>query len=120
MENSDGNDNDEDKNLIPGRIPLDQVRKQVKELKDAVQVFEETNPKSKRIFNAISMYSVAMEFAFIIAFPLIAFVLIGRWADARYGTKYIVVIGIFLGLSTSVVGITKQIKKLSAQMKNKK
>ena len=109
-----------DESLVPNRIPLSEVRKQAEELKQAREAFEANNPKSKRIFNAVSMYSVAIDFAFMIAIPLIAFVFLGRWVDAKFNTKYFVLIGILLGISTSAVAVGKQIKKLSQQMKAKK
>lgn len=110
----------EEESLVPGRIPLAEVKKQAMELRQAKKTFESMNPRSKKIYDAVSMYSVAIDFAFIIAVPLIAFVYIGRWADQRYNTKYLVLIGILIGLTISTVGIAKQIKKLSDQLKNKK
>lgn len=113
-------ENNKEEQLVPGRIPLSEVKKQVKELKEAKQAFEESNPKSKRIFDAVSMYSVAVDFAFMIAVPLIAFVFLGKWVDAKFETKYFVVVGIVLGIATSAIAIGQQIKKLSKQVKNKK
>lgn len=109
-----------DDSLVPNRIPLSEVRKQAEELREARQAFEASNPKSQRLFNAVSMYSVAIDFALMIAIPLIGFVFLGRWADNKFNTKYLVLIGIVLGIATSAIAIGKQIKKLAEQMKTKK
>lgn len=118
FENEPKNQTNSD-DLIAGRVSLHEVRKQVAEIKEAKKTFEAANPKSKRMFDAVSMYSTAVDFALIIAIPLIAFVYAGRWMDAKYGTKFYVLIGILLGITISSISIANQIKKLSAQLKSK-
>ncbi len=56
------------------------------------------------------LFEAGMEFALLIAVPLIAFVLLGKWLDARWHTKFVVIIGILLALTISCFSIAKKIK----------
>ena len=71
---------------------------------------EKTNPKgpSKKTFG-ILMAEAGMEFAFLIAVPLIAGVFAGRWLDSKYNHHFFVIIGILLGITVSSISIYKRI-----------
>ncbi len=111
---SDKEPNDE--YLVPGRVSLDQLHKEQKELREAKDA-SKLVPKSKKIINAMSMFSAATDFGLIIALPLIVLVYIGKWLDNRYQTKYFVVLGLVLAITISSMGIYKQIKKLKELIK---
>lgn len=100
----------------PGRMTLDELHQEQLELKEAKKITSGIKP-SQRLFGAVSMYSVAVDFGMIISLPLVAGVLIGRYLDTKYNTKYFVIIGILSALTISVVGLTKQIIKLKEKYK---
>ena len=54
----------------------------------------------------------ALQFAVIIALPLVGFIYLGKWLDARYNQKFFVVIGILTALILSSYIIYKKIKEL--------
>ncbi len=109
--------NDSDKNfLVPGRVTLDQLHKEQQELKEAKDA-SKLVPKSTKVLNAMSMFSIATDFGLIIALPLIILVYAGKWLDTRYGKSYFVLIGLMLAMTVSIMGIYKQIKKLKELIK---
>ncbi len=106
--------------IVPGRISLDELHKQEKELEDA-QKATSGNPttSSQKVFKAVSLYGVAIDFALIIAVPLILLILLGKFLDERYETKFFVLIGLVVALVISVIGLKNQIKRLQELMKKK-
>ena len=58
-----------------------------------------------------------LEFALMIALPLLGFIYLGRWLDTRYEQKFFVVIGILLALMLSSYMIYKKIKSLKDLLK---
>jgi len=56
------------------------------------------------------LFEAGIEFAGLIAVPLIILVLIGKSLDYKHHTHFFVIIGILLALTISVVGIAKKIK----------
>ncbi|MBL8030040.1 MAG: AtpZ/AtpI family protein [Candidatus Doudnabacteria bacterium] len=111
-------ENDESDNYpVPGRMSLDQLHKEQAELKEAKAVSQK-NP-GPRLLNAMSMFSVAIDFALILSLPLVAFSLLGRWLDNRYNQKFFVIIGLLFAIFVSSVAIAKQINKLSKLIKKK-
>jgi len=111
--------NEDDGFVVPGRISLEDLHKQSQELKAAKEAMSGKGRGSERMFKAVSMYSVAIDFALILALPLVAFIFIGRWADNRFGTRYLVVVGILLAIATSSMAVARQIKKISNFIKKK-
>jgi len=73
--------------------------------------------KDKQHVAKFLVYESAMEFGLLIALPLIVFVYLGKWLDARYHTKFLVLIGLFLALTISIVGIAKRIKEIRKRLK---
>lgn len=66
--------------------------------------------KKKQLFTKAFAFSI--EFGFSIAIPLIVFGLAGKWLDAKFGTKYLVFVGIVLAITSTTVWITKRIKEM--------
>ena len=66
---------------------------------------------SKQKLLAGMLLEAGIEFALIIAAPLIAFVYLGKKLDAHYNTKYLVILGIFIAIFISSMGIWSRIKQ---------
>lgn len=115
-ENSKKSDSNEHDSNRPFRMSLDQLHQEQAELKAAKIATGGVKP-SQNLFNAMSMFNVGMDFALIIALPLIAFIYLGNWLDQKYSTKYFVLIGILLAVFISAVGVYRQIQKLSKHLK---
>ncbi len=67
-------------------------------------------PKPDKKVIGFMMFEAGIEFAMLIAFPLIGFILLGKWLDNRWHTHFIVIVGILLALATSTMAIAKKIK----------
>jgi hypothetical protein len=63
------------------------------------------------------VFEMATEFGFLIAVPLIGFIYLGKWLDARYNHKFFVIIGIFVALAVSTTAIGKRINKFRKKIK---
>lgn len=101
--------------VVPGRLTIEELHKQHEELLAAKKV-SDLHPKPT-VLNAMSMISVGLDFALILALPLLGFIYLGRWMDARYETKFFVVLALPLAIIISSIGIYKQIKKLKKIIK---
>lgn len=106
--------------VVPGRVTKEELHKQEEELRQAQEVSKAQAKGAAPMFKAMSMYSVAIDFALIIAGPLIILIYAGKWLDKRYNTEYYVLIGIVLALIISSVAIARQVKKLQEFIKRKK
>lgn len=63
------------------------------------------------------MVGLAAEFGFVIALPLIAFGLGGKWLDSRYHTdKLFTLIGIALALVASTALLARRISAIRAEL----
>lgn len=61
--------------------------------------------------NKWSLVSLATEFGFIIAIPLVAFALAGKWLDGRINTfPWMTLLGIALAITATTVWMTKRLK----------
>jgi len=106
---------EEHSSVVPGRLTLDDLHREQEELKQAK---EATTPKQyPKVLNAMSMISVGIDFAVIIAAPLIILIFLGKYLDEKQGTKIYVLFAIPLALAISTTGIYKQIQKLKDKMK---
>jgi len=74
----------------------------------------EKNPKK---IVGLLMLEAGMEFALLIAVPLIGFLLLGKWLDAKYHHKYFIIIGILLGITISAMSVWKRIKDYRNMLK---
>lgn len=111
-------DHDEYKSK-PFRLSMEELQKQKQEILKSRDLEKKSNPKTKTVFNAVSMYGVAVDFALLIAIPLIVFILLGKWADQKFGKNYFIVIGLLTAIAISTLAIYKQINKLSKYIKKK-
>ncbi len=62
------------------------------------------------------MFEAGLEFAFLIAVPLVAFLFLGKWLDAKFNRHFFVIIGIFVGLTVSCFAIYKRINELKKML----
>ena len=69
-------------------------------------------PADPRI-NKWALVNLASELGFIIALPLVAFGLIGKWLDAKYNhtTPWLTLLGILLAIICTTVWLTKKLKQ---------
>ena len=73
---------------------------------------------NKSMFSAAFMLTTAIEFAVLLAAPLIAAVFLGRWLTAKYHSPIYSIIALLAALAFSITAITLDIKKLSKKVKN--
>jgi hypothetical protein len=100
---------------VPGRLSLEDLKREEEELKQAQDLMHKKG--SPKLLNAMSMLTVGIDFALTIAIPLIIAVYFGKKLDDKFGTNYIVIIGLILAIIVSSISISKQIKKLSKLVK---
>ena len=76
----------------------------------------EPNPKKTEDpkFNKWGMVNLATELGFIIALPLVAFALAGKWLDHKVGNhiQWFTLLGIVLAITSTTVWLTKKLKEL--------
>lgn len=65
----------------------------------------------------ILMLEAGTEFVFLIAVPLIAGVLAGKWLDNKYNHHFFVIIGILLGIAVSAIAVYKRIMDYKRMLK---
>jgi len=65
------------------------------------------------------LFEMGIEFAVILALPLIAFILGGKWLDAKTNHHFFVIIGILLALALSSYMIYRKIKELKKFIETK-
>lgn len=112
------NESEKPKHIVPGRLTLEQLRKEEQEMREFQEV---THPKQNQKFlSAMSMMSVGLDFAVILAAPLIAGIFLGEWLDKKFGTSYLVILGILLAMAVSSVGIYRHTKRVVKLLKRKK
>ncbi len=77
---------------------------------------QSNNPKpnnSPQQVNKWSLASLALDMGFIIALPLVALALGGKWLDTKLGTDpWLTLVGIILAITSTTVWLTKKFKKL--------
>lgn len=77
---------------------------------------EQSKPNYK--LTMMKAANVSFEFGFMIALPLLAFVFAGKYLDKKFGTSYIVFIGIALALVSSTVWFLKRVRSLAKDLTN--
>lgn len=78
----------------------------------------EIDPKNERKqMTFMRAVSFAGEFGFVIALPLVVFVYAGKWLDARYNSKWFVVVGLLISISLSTVWLTRVIRRILDDLK---
>jgi undecaprenyl pyrophosphate phosphatase UppP len=76
--------------------------------------------KERNHLTSMKATQLAIEFGFIIALPLITMGFLGKWADAKYHTKFFLPIAILVALASSSIWFYRRIKELAKDLKNKK
>ena len=75
-------------------------------------------PQQKKRSTAYYMlFELGIEFAFIIALPLLVFIYAGKWADAKTNHHFYVIIGILLALALSCYMVYRKIVDVKNMMK---
>ncbi len=73
--------------------------------------------KSKKSAAYYLLAEMGIEFALILALPLLAFIFLGKWLDAKTNKHFFVIIGILLGLTISWYMIYRKINDLKNMLK---
>jgi len=62
--------------------------------------------------------SLALELGYIIALPIIALGLLGKWADGRWGTEpWLTLAGILLAIITTTIWLSRRFRDILQAMK---
>ena len=73
--------------------------------------------KDKQKVVGVLMLEAGTEFAFLIAVPLIAGLLIGKWLDRKTNHHFFVIIGILLGITITCIAVYQRIKDYKKMLK---
>lgn len=97
---------------------MERLRQNAASLKIA-QAEQKPKTDDKGMLGAAFMLSTAVEFAVILAAPLIGAVFLGRWLTAKYHSPAYSVFALLAALALSSTAIALDIKKLSKKIRNK-
>ena len=75
-------------------------------------------PKPNYNIEIAAVFGVAFELGFIIALPIVALGLLGKWLDQKYGVSYFVFIGIALALLSSGAWLYGRLSNLAQRLQN--
>lgn len=107
-----------EKDQKPTDFPVDLAK--LKEEEERLKAFQGANhasPKATgKMFRAVSLYGVAVDFGIALLLPLLAGVYGGKWLAARTGDTGYVIGGIVLALCVSAISIYRQILNLKRKM----
>jgi F0F1-type ATP synthase assembly protein I len=103
---------------VPGRVDLETLHREEQEIREFNEITK--RKQGPKLLNAMSLVSAGLDFAVILALPLIIGIYVGRYVDGKMGTKYWVIVGILLAMFASAVGIYRHTKRLAKLMKMKK
>ena len=73
--------------------------------------------KSPKKIVGLLMLEAGTEFAFLIAVPLVAGLLAGKWLDNKYHHHFFVIIGILLGITITCLAVYSRIKDYRNMLK---
>ena len=79
--------------------------------------YQQEPKKDKQKVIGFMLFEAGIEFALLIALPLLGFIYLGRWLDAKWGTRFLVIIGILLALTVSCLGIYQRINQYKKLLK---
>ncbi len=74
-------------------------------------------PKDPKKIVGLLMFEAGTEFAFLIAVPLIAGILAGKWLDNKYHHHFFVIIGLLAGIGITGFTIYKRILDYKKMLK---
>ncbi|HEV8601273.1 MAG TPA: AtpZ/AtpI family protein [Patescibacteria group bacterium] len=70
-------------------------------------------PQNPKDLNKWRLVSLASELGFIIALPLLAFAVIGKWLDGKFGTTpWLTLVGILSAIVITTIWLTRRFKEL--------
>lgn len=99
-------------------VDLERLRRNASDLK-TVQTQMAPKTKDQGLAGAAFMLSTAIEFAIILAAPLIGAVFLGRWLTAKYHNSAYSIIALLAALALSAAAIALEINKLNKKIRNK-
>ncbi len=77
----------------------------------------EKDQKQRSLY--LKTFSLAVEFGFIIALPLLVFAYLGKWLDAKYHNKLFLLGAILLALTSSITWLYRRVKEILKDLRNK-
>ena len=70
-------------------------------------------PQKPKDLNKWRIASLALEMGFIIALPLVAFGLLGKWLDAKWDSEpWMALVGILLAIAATTVWLIRRFREL--------
>ncbi|OGE81077.1 MAG: hypothetical protein A3H72_03235 [Candidatus Doudnabacteria bacterium RIFCSPLOWO2_02_FULL_48_8] len=70
-------------------------------------------PQKPKDLNKWRIASLALEMGFIIALPLVAFGLLGKWLDAKWDSEpWMALVGILLAIVATTVWLIRRFREL--------
>lgn len=78
---------------------------------------QQKTSSNKQRFLVMKALNIATEFGFIIALPLIFFGYLGKFLDRKYGTSYLVLIGVVVAVISSTTWLSQRIKDILKDLK---
>lgn len=72
----------------------------------------ENDQKPNQKLTFMRATNLAFELGFMIALPLVAFGLLGKYLDSKWGTSYMVLVGILLAIISTSIWLSKRIKSI--------
>lgn len=97
--------------------PISAILQPLFVMKETEPQKQEPEEKAKNVVVGYMMLELGLEFAVILAVPLIGFIYLGKWLDARYGTKLFIIAGILLATTLSSYLIYKKINDVKKLLK---
>jgi hypothetical protein len=82
---------------------------------------QEPNKEADKTHYKLTMMkatNIAFEFGFMIALPLIGFGYLGKYLDAKWGTNFLMLVGIILALVSSSVWFFKRVRAIAKDLNN--
>jgi hypothetical protein len=100
----------------PHEPDLDKIREERERLKKFQAEGHVPEKSAQKMFNAVSMYGVAVDFGLAILVPLLLAVYGGRWLVDRTGTKVYLPLAIVAAIIISAAIVTRQIINLKKKI----
>ena len=77
------------------------------------QQTKKTESDNRKTINRSSIISLSFELGYIIAIPLVALALLGKWLDKHYGNEFpfLTLLGIALAIATTTFWLIKRLSR---------
>lgn len=93
---------------------LEEERRRLEDFKKIEQPLSSSS--QTKMFKAVSLYGVAIDFALAIIIPLVALLFLGQWVAKKTGAEWVIIVFLFLAITVSSFSIYKQIINLKKKM----